>query len=119
MIHAALSFLFCLFVAATHGNSEALFLPAIWYAGREFAQAEYRYIAEFCGGKRAVVCAIHSRSVDGQGRPGLAFALACLPWHVDAQLLVYPWLTAASSAGTAFVVGSPNRGMPWTSLPAD
>ena len=53
MIHAAISLLFCLIVAATHGNSAALFLPGIWYAGREFAQAEYRYIAEFCGGKRA------------------------------------------------------------------
>lgn len=53
MIHAAISLLFCLFVAATHGNSEALFLPAIWYMGREFAQAEYRYIAAYCGGKRA------------------------------------------------------------------
>ena len=53
MTHAAISLLFCLFVAATHGNSEALFLPAIWYMGREFAQAEYRYIAAYCGGKRA------------------------------------------------------------------
>lgn len=27
--------------------------PAVWYMGREFSQAEYRYIEEYCGRKRA------------------------------------------------------------------
>ena len=52
MIHALISAITCL-VMALMGLPPALCLtPAAFYMGREFTQAEYRYIAAYCNGKR-------------------------------------------------------------------
>ena len=53
MIHALLSMLFCAGVVGLGLPSIICMFPACFYIGREHAQAEYRYITEFCKGKRA------------------------------------------------------------------
>ena len=52
MIHAFLSAIFCSLVGLFGIPAFVCLLPAAWYMGREVAQAEYRYIEEYCGGKR-------------------------------------------------------------------
>lgn len=52
MIHALISLGWCAICLVVGANSAALLVPAFWYAGREFAQAEYRYIAANCGDRR-------------------------------------------------------------------
>lgn len=53
MIHALIAAIFCCFVGLFDAPAVTCLLPAAWYLGREFAQAEHRYIVAFCGGKRA------------------------------------------------------------------
>ena len=53
MIHAAICFVFCVVIALVKGPLLCCLFPACLYIGREFAQAEYRYIEEYCGRKRA------------------------------------------------------------------
>lgn len=58
MIHALITFIVCVPIAlATYFLKLPVallyFLPAIFYLGREFTQAEYRYIEQYCNRKRA------------------------------------------------------------------
>ena len=53
MIHALLTAVFCLPIVVLNLPVLICLLPAGFYIGREFAQAEYRYIEEYCGRKRA------------------------------------------------------------------
>ena len=52
MIHAAITFAWC-FLAWFLPWPWLCFFPAAMYVGREFAQAEYRYIETYCDRKRA------------------------------------------------------------------
>ena len=57
MIHAIISLIFCLIIGLIQYYTALpiallCFLPAAFYLGREITQAEYRYIKEYCGGKR-------------------------------------------------------------------
>jgi len=53
MTHAVITLLFCICAGAVRAPAWVCLLPAAWYLGREFAQAEHRYIVAFCSGKRA------------------------------------------------------------------
>lgn len=53
MIHALITAVICLPILVFGFCPTMYFLPAMFYVGREFAQAEYRYIEEYCGRKRA------------------------------------------------------------------
>lgn len=58
MIHALITLIVCLIIFAfvfltKLPISLLFFLPAIFYLGREFTQAEYRYINQYCNKKRA------------------------------------------------------------------
>ena len=50
MIHAAITAIFCglLFLLPSTVFNILCFLPAAFYVGREFTQAEYRYINNIC-----------------------------------------------------------------------
>lgn len=53
MIHAVIALGFCLLA---YFVPYFVYMPLLivgFYVGRELAQAEYRYIHEYCGGKRA------------------------------------------------------------------
>lgn len=52
MIHAAITLAWCALMWLIPWPW-LCFLPAAFYVGREFAQAEYRYIEQYCGRKRA------------------------------------------------------------------
>lgn len=52
MVHAIITLIVCIVVILTGLPVWCCLLPAFWYMGREFAQAEYRYIDAFCDGKR-------------------------------------------------------------------
>lgn len=53
MIHGLISAVICVVFALLRLPSWLCLCPAAFYIGREFTQAEYRYIEGFCGGKRA------------------------------------------------------------------
>ena len=57
MIHALITLGLCVVFTLLHwlvGVPAALcLLPGAWYCGREIAQAEYRYIEQYCNRKRA------------------------------------------------------------------
>ena len=53
MIHATITIVVCVLLFFIHAPLTCYLLPALWYMGREFTQAEYRYIAGYCGNKRA------------------------------------------------------------------
>ena len=53
MIHALITAFFCSVVSILEWPVWLYTLPVGFYIGREFAQAEYRYIAAYCDGKRA------------------------------------------------------------------
>ena len=52
MIHALISVVTCLVMALLGLPAVLCLTPAAFYMGREFTQAEYRYIAAYCNGKR-------------------------------------------------------------------
>ena len=52
MIHAVITIIFCVVIFFLKIPSILFFLPAAFYLGREIAQAEYRYIEEYCERKR-------------------------------------------------------------------
>jgi len=51
--HPAITLAVCLLVLALGWPAGACFLPAVFFLGREIAQAEYRWIEKFAGGLRA------------------------------------------------------------------
>ena len=53
MTHAVITVIICICAGVASAPAWTCLLPALWYMGREFAQAEYRYIDDFCDGKRA------------------------------------------------------------------
>jgi hypothetical protein len=53
MIHALISSIFCTGCIVFGLPFWLCLLPAVFYIGREFTQAEYRYITQYCNGKRA------------------------------------------------------------------
>lgn len=53
MIHALLTLIFCILVWLLNLPILLYFLPTAFYLGREFTQAEYRYISTYGNGKRA------------------------------------------------------------------
>jgi hypothetical protein len=52
MVHAAITIIFCVIIFFLKLPATLYFLPAVFYLGREIAQAEYRYIEEYCDHKR-------------------------------------------------------------------
>ena len=53
MIHGLIAAVFVALVVLFNAPWAVCFYPAFFYLGREHAQAEYRYIEEYCGRKRA------------------------------------------------------------------
>ncbi len=58
MVHALITFIVCIPIALIIYFLKLpiallYFLPAMFYLGREFTQAEYRYINQYCNKKRA------------------------------------------------------------------
>ena len=53
MIHALITALFCGLIWLLKLDTFLMFLPAALYVGREFAQAEERYIQQYCNKKRS------------------------------------------------------------------
>ena len=47
MIHGLISAIFCIIIALAGLPAWLCLCPAAFYIGREFTQAEYRYIAAF------------------------------------------------------------------------
>ena len=61
MSHILITAIVCVFFGILRAPAWTHLMPAVWYLGREFAQAEYRYIAAFCNGKRALMPAFIQR----------------------------------------------------------
>ena len=53
MIHALISLITCAIFILLKLPPWLCLLPAVWYMGREYAQAEYRWIEDYGDGKRA------------------------------------------------------------------
>lgn len=52
MIHGVITVIFCAILFLLKLPAALFFLPAAFYLGREIAQAEYRYIEQYCDRKR-------------------------------------------------------------------
>lgn len=52
MIHALITFAACVAIALSGLPYWMCVFPAVWYMGREYTQAEYRYIEAYCHNKR-------------------------------------------------------------------
>ena len=52
MVHALISLAFCVAIILSGLPYWMCAFPAVWYMGREYTQAEYRYITNYCDGKR-------------------------------------------------------------------
>ena len=55
MTHALLTAVWCLILWCTDIHATAFAIPAVWYMGREYAQAEYRIIESKYNRKRALM----------------------------------------------------------------
>ena len=53
MIHALITFVICVIFALFKLPLLCCLFPAMFYIGREYTQAEYRYIEQYCDRKRA------------------------------------------------------------------
>lgn len=52
MTHALITLIICSFIIGCKLPILLVFLPMCFYIGREYTQAEYRYIAAYCNNKR-------------------------------------------------------------------
>ena len=52
MIHSIITLVTCWIILILKLPVLLVFLPAVFYVGREFTQAEYRYISQYCKNKR-------------------------------------------------------------------
>ena len=89
MIHALIAGVTCLVFILCKLPAWLCLLPAVWYMGREFTQAEYRYIAEFCGGRRA------NMPWWAPFTPAAWTAKGVLDW-------LLPWLVCMAAAAAAY-----------------
>ena len=71
MIHGLITFVLCIVICILKLPIYLCAFPAAFYVGREFAQAEYRYIKTFCGGKRENFNTIKVFSIDAWTLKGI------------------------------------------------
>ena len=93
MIHSLITIAVCVVIALSGLPYWMCMMPAVWYMGREYSQAEYRYIEAYCYRKR-------------ENMPWYAPFLAC-SWTVKGMLdWILPLLVSVAAMGLMRLFGT-------------